>query len=87
MSKVAIVHCGSYEYGEVKQAVERGFDLLGGVSVFVHPEERILLKPNWLSADPPEKCVTTHPAVFKAGQKLQSAGAAFLWRLSSVPQS
>lgn len=76
MSKVAIVECGSYEYGEVKQAVQRGFDLLGGYSVFVRPKEKILLKPNWLSADPPEKCVTTHPAVFKAvAEGLQSVGA------------
>jgi len=76
MSKVAIVYCGSYEYSEVKKAVERGFALLGGYSVFVRPNEKILLKPNWLSADPPEKCVTTHPAVFKAvSEVLQSAGA------------
>ena len=76
MSKVAIVYCGSYEYSEVKKAVERGFALLGGSSAFVRPSEKILLKPNWLSADPPEKCVTTHPAVFKAvSEVLQSAGA------------
>ena len=76
MSKVAIVYCGSYEYGEVKKAVERGFDLLGGSSLFVRSNEKILVKPNWLTADPPEKCVTTHPAVFKAvSEVLQSAGA------------
>lgn len=76
MSKVAIVYCGSYEYKEVKKAVERGFALLGGSSLFVRPNEKILLKPNWLSADPPEKCVATHPAVFKAvSEVLQSAGA------------
>jgi len=76
MSKVAIVYCGSYEYSEVKKAVERGFGLLGGSSAFVRTNEKILIKPNWLSADPPEKCVTTHPAVFKAvSEVLQSAGA------------
>ncbi|HNX92839.1 MAG TPA: DUF362 domain-containing protein, partial [Syntrophomonas sp.] len=32
-------------------------------------------KPNLLSADPPEKCVTTHPAVFRAiAEALQNAG-------------
>lgn len=76
MSKVAIVYCGSYENTEVKKAVERGFDLLGGSSMFVRTNEKILVKPNWLSADPPEKCVTTHPAVFRAvSEVLQSAGA------------
>lgn len=76
MSEVAIIYCGSYEYSEVKRAVERGFELLGGASVFARPKEKILLKPNWLSADPPEKCVTTHPTVFKAvAEVLQSTGA------------
>ncbi len=46
MSEVAIIYCGSYEYSEVKKAVERGFDLLGGSSAFVRPNEKILLKPN-----------------------------------------
>ena len=88
MSKVAIIYCGSYEYSEVKKAVERGFDLLGGPSAFLRPDEKILLKPNWLSADPPEKCVTTHPAVFKAvSEVLQSAGARLSYGDSPALQS
>ena len=76
MSEVAIVYCGSYEYPEVLAAVTRGVSLLGGAERFVRPNEKILLKPNWLSADPPEKCVTTHPAVFRAvAELLQQAGA------------
>jgi len=66
MSKVALIRCESYEYEEVKAVVEKGISLLGGASGFVKAGEKILLKPNWLSADPPEKCVTTHPIVFKA---------------------
>ena len=88
MSEVAIIYCGSYEYSEVKSAVERGFSLLGGPAVFVRPEEKILLKPNWLSADPPEKCVTTHPVVFKAvSEVLQSAGAKLSYGDSPAFQS
>lgn len=88
MSKVAIVCCESYEYSEVKMAVERGFDLLGGSSKFVRPNEKILIKPNWLSADPPEKCVTTHPAVFRAvSEVLQSAGAILTYGDSPAFQS
>ena len=76
MSEVAILHCASYDLVEVHAAVERGISLLGGVERFARRGERILLKPNWLSADPPEKCVTTHPAVFRAVAELfQSAGA------------
>jgi uncharacterized protein (DUF362 family)/NAD-dependent dihydropyrimidine dehydrogenase PreA subunit len=40
------------------------------------PGERLLLKPNLLAADPPEKNTATHPAVFQAvGYHLQKAGA------------
>ncbi len=75
MSKVAVVKCEGYEYEKVKNAVEKGIGLLGGPSAFVKPGERILLKPNLLSADPPERCATTHPSVFKAvGEILMRAG-------------
>lgn len=66
MSKVAIVRCTSYEASEVKAAVQRGIELIGGAGNFFKAGEKILLKPNLLAGDPPEKCVTTHPAVFKA---------------------
>lgn len=65
MSTVALVRCESYEYSEVKKAVERGFELLGGISRFSKAGEKILLKPNLVAADPPEKCSTTNNIVFK----------------------
>jgi len=75
MSKVAVVRCTNYEYAEVRRAVERGVLLLGGTELFVQRGEHLLLKPNLLSATAPEKCVTTHPAVFKAvAEVLLSAG-------------
>lgn len=66
MSKVALVKCDSYDYGAVLAAVKRGLDLIGGPELFAKPSEKILLKPNLLSADPPEKASTTHHSVFKA---------------------
>jgi uncharacterized protein (DUF362 family)/NAD-dependent dihydropyrimidine dehydrogenase PreA subunit len=76
MSKVALIRCGSYEYNEVKDAVLKGMDLLGGPSLFVKPGEKILLKPNWLFAIPPERAATTHPMVFKAVAEIfKSTGA------------
>lgn len=76
MAKVALVRCNSYEYIEVKNAVNRGLNLIGGTKTFVKSGEKILLKPNLLTAEPPEKCVTTHPSVFKAvAEALLSAGA------------
>ncbi|HHV29459.1 DUF362 domain-containing protein [Acetivibrio mesophilus] len=66
MSKVALIRCESYDYNAVKASVKRGLELLGGPHKFAAPDEKILLKPNLLSADPPERCSTTHPSVFKA---------------------
>jgi uncharacterized protein (DUF362 family) len=74
--KVALVKCADYDYPQVKLAVERGLKLLGGIDKLVQPEEKILLKPNFLAPEPPERCVTTHLAVFKAvAEALLEAGA------------
>jgi uncharacterized protein (DUF362 family)/Pyruvate/2-oxoacid:ferredoxin oxidoreductase delta subunit len=76
MSKVALIRCESYDYDEVKQSVKKGISLLGGISLFAKENENILLKPNILIGDPPEKCVTTNPAVFEAVAELfLNAGA------------
>ncbi|PKM90926.1 MAG: hypothetical protein CVU87_00495 [Firmicutes bacterium HGW-Firmicutes-12] len=77
MAKVALIRCESYDYHEVKEAVYKGLHLIGGPESFVKPGEKIILKPNLLTGDPPEKCVTTHPNVFKAvGEIFKSTGAA-----------
>lgn len=78
MSKVALIYCQSYEYEEVLKAVKKGINLLGGVQQFASPREEILLKPNLLSADPPEKCVTTHPSVFRAVAEVFLASGALV---------
>jgi len=76
MSNVALIRCESYDHAEVKAAVQRGIDLLGGAGQFASPGEKILLKPNWIMAVAPERCATTHPAVFKAVCEIfQAAGA------------
>ncbi len=75
-SKVAIVRCNSYNQSEVNQAVARGLDLLGGANAFANAGENILLKVNLLAGDVPEKCVTTHPTVFRAvAEQFLAAGA------------
>jgi uncharacterized protein (DUF362 family)/NAD-dependent dihydropyrimidine dehydrogenase PreA subunit len=65
-SIVAVVRCETYADAEVSAAVAAGIELLGGIGQFVKPGETLLLKPNLLAPDSPEKCVTTHPAVFAA---------------------
>lgn len=50
MAKVALVRCETYDYTEVKAAVVKGIQLLGGPGRFVQGGEKILLKPNILAA-------------------------------------
>ena len=47
MSKVAIVEI---KENDVEEAVREAIDLLGGLKQFIGKDERILLKPNMLSA-------------------------------------
>jgi len=69
-SKVALIRCENYREQTVYEAVKRGIDLLGGITSFVKSGEKIVLKPNLLWGMNPDKCVTTHPSVFKAVVKL-----------------
>lgn len=66
MSRVALVRCEDYDRERVLAAVRRGIDLLGGPGAFAAPGERLLLKPNVLFGDPPERCTSTHPEVLWA---------------------
>ncbi len=66
MSRVAVVRCQTYERERVEEAVQRGMELLGGLAQCVRPAERIIVKPNVLYGAPPQRCVTTHPEVFRA---------------------
>lgn len=75
-SKVAVIKCDSYDEREVLKAVEAGLELLGGILTFVKSGESIVMKPNVLIGSNPDKCVTTHPSVFKVvGKLFQGAGA------------
>jgi len=65
-TRVAIVKCKNYERIEVNQAVKKAFDLLGGIDTFVKKGEKVLIKPNMLSARMPEDGVCTHLEVIRA---------------------
>ena len=69
-STVAIARCATYEPGDVSRAVGEVLEHLGGMSRFVSPGEKVLLKPNLLSAKGPDRAITTHPAVIEAVIKL-----------------
>jgi uncharacterized protein (DUF362 family)/NAD-dependent dihydropyrimidine dehydrogenase PreA subunit len=65
-SQVALVKCLSYESKEVESSLKKAVDLLGGITVFIRPQSRVLLKPNLLMAKEPEYAITTHPEVIRA---------------------
>jgi len=74
--KVALANCNSYDTNEVFTAVCKVVNQLGGINAFIKPGERILIKPNLLSAKAPERAITTHPEVVRALIRLvRSAGA------------
>lgn len=60
---VAIVRCPSYEPPMVDEALDRAFELLGGLAQFIKRDEQVLLKPNLLAAARPEEHATTHPEI------------------------
>lgn len=59
MTTVSLVRCDTYKTGTLEAAVRKAVDLTGGISCFVKPGDRVLIKPNLLSAQAPEKRVTT----------------------------
>ncbi|KKG10905.1 DUF362 domain-containing protein [Methanosarcina sp. 2.H.A.1B.4] len=64
MNRVSIVSCP--DYSDTKEAIARALGLLGGIEKIIDPGDRVLLKPNLLSASPPEAATTTHPSVVAA---------------------
>jgi uncharacterized protein (DUF362 family)/NAD-dependent dihydropyrimidine dehydrogenase PreA subunit len=68
-----------YSRAAVKKSIERLLFHFGGLQAFVNPGERVLLKPNMLSAKPPDAAVTTHPEVVRAViEMVRDAGAVAL---------
>lgn len=79
MHLVAIERVNVYERDAIKSGIIRLLAPLGGMGAFVGSGERVLLKPNMLSAKPPDAAVTTHPEVLRAVIELvQEAGGVAL---------
>lgn len=79
-ARVVTIRCDTYADDQVLTAIQGGIDMLGGISVFAKPGERIVIKPNILIGTDPSKGVTTHPAVFRAvGELLKDAGVSVLY--------
>ncbi|MFC1674513.1 DUF362 domain-containing protein [Candidatus Omnitrophota bacterium] len=65
-AKVSIVKCNDYQRRLVQSSVVRAIDLIGGISSFIRPQSRVLVKPNLLMAKGPDSGITTHPEVVRA---------------------
>lgn len=66
MYQVSLQRVTRYEREEVEEGLARLLAPIGGMERYVQPGERVLIKPNLLSAKPPEAAVTTHPEVLRA---------------------
>ena len=66
MVLVTLRERADYDRQKLGAALEALLEDLGGIRKFFSAGDRVLLKPNLLSASPPEKCVTTHPEVVRA---------------------
>jgi len=70
LSAVSVIKCKSYEQGKVDRAVRESLKLIGGLDKIIKTGQKVLLKVNMLNAEPPERAVTTHPALLRAVIKL-----------------
>lgn len=78
-STVALLRCPDYDPDHVEACVRQAVNLLGGMQQYVHPGQRVLVKPNLLLPSPPERAIVTHPAVVRAVVRLaQEAGGRVL---------
>lgn len=65
-NSVAVVGCDNYEAGKMADAVEKIFSLFGGLERFIGKSDRVLLKPNFITAASASRAVQTDPAVILA---------------------
>lgn len=74
--KVSIVKCSDYKSESVERSVRAAIGLIGGISAFIRPKSRVLIKPNLLIAIEPERGITTHPEIIRAViRQLKEIGA------------
>ncbi len=68
-STVYIYKCENYDISKIYKLIEKSVNDLGGTNKLFNKGNRILLKPNLLAPETPEKATTTHPAVFEAAAR------------------
>lgn len=80
METVSIATSAGYELSNLRHAVIKLLEPIGGISAFITSGDRVLIKPNMLSAKMPDKAVTTHPSLVRvvAGLVREAGGIALI---------
>jgi uncharacterized protein (DUF362 family) len=60
---VTLIQCSDYSRSKIAEAIERQFELLGGLNKFVRPGDSVLLKPNFIAPRSHRHATQTHPAI------------------------
>lgn len=66
MGKISITKCNDYTMDNILMSLNGTFKNLGGISKYVSPGTKVLLKPNLLMGKKPELAATTHPSIVSA---------------------
>ena len=75
MTQVSLIRADSYEINQLKKSLENLLAPLGGIKAFVKQGDRVLLKPNLLTASRPTKeCTTRKEIVYSVAQMVQEVG-------------
>ncbi len=70
---VSLIRATSYESDRLGESLENLLQPLGGMSAFVQPGDRVLLKPNLLTGARPGKECTTRPEIVREVAKMVMA--------------
>jgi uncharacterized protein (DUF362 family) len=72
---VSLIRAQSYDRQDLSQKLSNVLEPLGGITAFVKPGDRVLLKPNLLTASrPTQECTTRPELVYAVAKRVQEAG-------------
>ncbi|MGQ4646689.1 DUF362 domain-containing protein [Lyngbya aestuarii] len=75
MPTVSLIRADSYERQPLRASLETLLQPLGGISAFVNQGDRVLLKPNLLTAGHPgRECITRPELVYSVAELVKEAG-------------
>ncbi len=76
MSKVYLSNCTTYDVEKIKASLSESLDAMGGLTKYVKPGQKVLLKINLIGPKKADKAATTHPEFVRAvGQLFKTHGA------------